>query len=431
MMEPSDHYVVISADGHAGAPVLVYKDYLERRWHDEFDAWATHFADPWADLEETDIKPGVASADSTLSWDSPQRQAVLESQGIVGEVLFPNTAPPFFPAGVFTVGVPQTRAEYERRWAGLKAHNRWLVDFCAEAPGQRAGVGQVFLNDIDEAVAEVRWMRDAGLTGGILLPGDAVSALVPLYYPAYDPLWAACAELEMPVHRHANLPGDPDTPETGHAGPLVGLLESNFFAQRGLAHLIFAGVFERFPGLRFVVTEGGAAWAPGYVAKLDAFCDLAAVEGTVTDFFAGPALAGLSRRPSEYFATNCYLGASFMTGTEVDRRDEIGVDRIMWGADLPHQEGTYPFSREALRAAFAGVAADEVRLMVGATAAEVYSFDLDALQAHADKIGPTVAEVAEPLQAPPAFPEQTVTPALAPEGFSRRSTQSPVTAATR
>ncbi|MDQ1507545.1 MAG: hypothetical protein QOD57_5272 [Actinomycetota bacterium] len=420
MTDTSGRYVVISADGHAGAPLLGYKEYLEKRWHEPFDEWATSFADPWSDLEENDIKPGVASSDSTFSWDSAKRQAALESQGIVGEVLFPNTAPPFFPAGVFTVGVPQTRADYERRWAGLQAHNRWLVDFCAEAPGRRAGVGQIFLNDVDDAVAEIRWMKDAGLTGGILLPGDAVSALVPLYYPAYDPIWDVCAQLDVPIHRHANLPGDANTPATGAAGPAIGLIESNFFAQRGLAHLIFAGVFERFPTLKFVITEGGAGWVPGYLAKLDAFCDLASVEGSVTEFFAGPALATLTRRPSEYFATNCYVGASFMTGTEVDMRARIGVDRIMWGADLPHREGTYPYSREALRAAFAGVDPAEVRPMLGGTAADVYSFDLEELHKFAADIGPTVDEVAEPLLSPPRFPEETVTPALAPAGFSTR-----------
>jgi hypothetical protein len=109
-----------------------------------------------------------------------------------------------------------------------------------------------------------------------------------------------------------------------------------------------------------------------------------------------------------------------MTGTEVDRRDQIGVDRIMWGADLPHLEGTYPYSREALRAAFAGVPPDEVRQMVGGTAAAVYSFDVEALQRVADQIGPTVEEIAAPLLDPPSFPDQTVTPALAPAGFSRR-----------
>ncbi|MGH8999298.1 MAG: amidohydrolase family protein [Acidimicrobiia bacterium] len=420
MTSPSDRYVVISADGHAGAPLLGYKDYLEKAWREAFDGWAASFTDPWADLEENEIKMGVASADSTLSWDSARRQEALESQGIVGEVLFPNTAPPFFPGGVFTVGVPQTRSEYECRWAGLRAHNRWLVDFCAEAPGRRAGVGQIFLNDIDDAVAEIRWMADAGLTGGVLLPGDAPTALVPLYYPAYDPVWEVCADLGLPVHRHANLPGDANTPANGPAGPVVGLIESNFFAHRGLAHMIFAGVFERFPQLRFVLTESGAGWAPGYLAKLDGFYEAALVKGSIPDYFAGPALARLERRPSEYFAASCYLGASFLVASEVAMRDQIGVGKIMWGADLPHLEGTYPYSREAIRSALAGVPPDEVRMILGGTAAAVYSFDEEALGKVAQVVGPTVAEVATPLLDPPSFPDETVTPPLAPMGLPGR-----------
>jgi len=38
MTNPSERYVVISADGHAGAPLLSYKAYLEKRWHEDFDA---------------------------------------------------------------------------------------------------------------------------------------------------------------------------------------------------------------------------------------------------------------------------------------------------------------------------------------------------------------------------------------------------------
>ena len=34
-----DRYLVISADCHAGADIHEYRDYLERRYHDEFDAW--------------------------------------------------------------------------------------------------------------------------------------------------------------------------------------------------------------------------------------------------------------------------------------------------------------------------------------------------------------------------------------------------------
>ncbi len=69
----------------------------------------------------------------------------------------------------------------------------------------------------------------------------------------------------------------------------------------------------------------------------------------------------------------------------------------MWGADYPHNEGTTPYSHEALRYTFAGVDPLEVRTMLGTTAAKVYDFDLRYLDTLAADIGPTVEEVSRPL----------------------------------
>ncbi|MEZ5166876.1 MAG: hypothetical protein R2695_10430 [Acidimicrobiales bacterium] len=65
---------------------------------------------------------------------------------------------------------PRTADEYERRLAGIRAHNRWVKDFCERFPDQRAGIGQIFLNDIDDALDDIRWISDNGLKGGMLLP---------------------------------------------------------------------------------------------------------------------------------------------------------------------------------------------------------------------------------------------------------------------
>jgi len=83
-------------------------------------------------------------------------------------------------------------------------------------------------------------------------------------------------------------------------------------------------------------------------------------------------------------------------------RYKIGVDRIMWGQDYPHGEGTYPYTREALQNTFAGVPTDEVALMVGGNAAAVYGFDLDALAPVAERVGPTIEQTFRPLDAIPA-----------------------------
>jgi hypothetical protein len=91
-----------------------------------------------------------------------------------------------------------------------------------------------------------------------------------------------------------------------------------------------------------------------------------------------------------------------MSRAECDIREEIGVDRIMWGADYPHIEGTWPYSSFALRDALNGCTAEEVRLMCSETAAEVYGFDLAVLQPIADRIGPKLDELVTPAVPAPA-----------------------------
>ena len=95
-------------------------------------------------------------------------------------------------------------------------------------------------------------------------------------------------------------------------------------------------------------------------------------------FGAGLA-AAMGESPAEVWRDNCFVGASFMRPHEVPLRDRIGLDKIMWGSDYPHDEGTHPYSREGLRIAYAGVPADEVAAMVGGNAARVYGFDLGLL----------------------------------------------------
>src|SRR6476620_3390792 len=111
-----ERYTIISSDGHAGADLLDYKPYLAARWHDEFDAWAAAYENPFADL---------LAPTAYRNWESERRPAELHSDGIAAEVLFPNTVPPFFQQSNLTA-LPPTAEDYERRWAGAQAHNRWL-----------------------------------------------------------------------------------------------------------------------------------------------------------------------------------------------------------------------------------------------------------------------------------------------------------------
>jgi predicted TIM-barrel fold metal-dependent hydrolase len=400
----SDRYIVISSDCHAGADLRDYKPYLEARWHEEFDAWAGSYFDPWADIDtESEWKAGVSSFMSPLNWDSSKRLEALETEGIAAEVIFPNTVPPFFPNGLLAAPGPRTREEYDRRWAGIRAHNRWLKDFCDDAPGRRLGVAQLLIDDVDEAVREVRWAKDAGMRQ-VLLPSDHHLKLHNLYYASLDPIWSACEELDMPIGRHGSVVGSDAEPEAVDAAHAVGVYETLYFGQRTIPQLVLSGVFERHPNLKFVFTElGTGTWLADTVGGLDRFVMGSKMPGTMTELFAGKATAKLSMLPSEYCRRHVYLGV-MVTPSSMVRRHEIGLDRMMWGADFPHHEGTAPYTKLALRGALPGYPHDEVRQVLSGTAAELYGADLDLLQAVADRIGPSVEELDEPLR-PEEMPE--------------------------
>ncbi|WP_424214426.1 amidohydrolase family protein [Streptomyces sp. BI20] len=405
----ADRYTVISADCHAGADLLDYKPYLERRLHEEFDAWAATYVNPYEDL---------LADTADRNWNSARRLAELEADGIVAEVVFPNTIPPFFPKAAL-MAQPPTRAEYELRWAGLQAHNRWLAEFCRDAPGRRAGIIQILLNDVDAAVAEIRRGREAGLTGGILLPGVPPGSSVPeLYSEAYDPIWAVCAELDVPVNHHGGSASPPLGEEP--AARAVFMVETTWFSHRALWHLVFGGAFRRHPDLRLVLTEQGSGWIPGVLRMLDYYHGRlvgAATRAATAESKFGAGLAeSMGAPPSEVWRENCFVGASFMRPHEVPLRDLIGLDKIMWGSDYPHDEGTAPYTREALRVAYAGLPREEVAAMVGGNAARVYGFDLPALDKIAERCGPLVSEVARPLTEAPA---DATSPAFAKGGSVR------------
>ena len=400
-----ERYTVISADCHGGGDVGDYRPYLESRHLDDFDRWRAAFDNPYDDLRD---------ADAGRNWDHARRLAELEADGVVAEVIFPNTVPPFFPTPSLLQQPPAaTAGDLDLRWAGLHAHNRWLAEFCAAAPGRRAGIAQILLHDVDRAVEEVRWAQEHGLTGGILLPGAPPgSGLAPLYAPDYAPLWAVCEELGMPVNHHSGSAA-PDYGPYPEAKVMF-LVEVTWWAHRTLWHLIYAGVMERHPDLQFVFTEQGTAWLPEQLGTLDYYYTrMLAATGSQEAIFGAEVMAKLSLKPSEYWARQCHVGASFIRPHEVGMRHAVGVDKIMWGSDFPHREGCWPYSHEHLRLAFAGVDPVEVQAMVGGNAARVYGFDLDALAPVAARVGPRVDEVAEPLEPADIPPESLRCPTFA------------------
>ena len=114
-------------------------------------------------------------------------------------------------------------------------------------------------------------MRRMGLAGAFIPEyplGDR-----PYGDPIYERLWWTAQDLEIPLLLHVfttrpNIPGCEITADESEATP-AGLATLDYWAQYSLAAMIFAGVFDRYPGLKVGSVEHEAAWVPHLWHRMD------------------------------------------------------------------------------------------------------------------------------------------------------------------
>jgi predicted TIM-barrel fold metal-dependent hydrolase len=379
--------VIISCDGHATGRPDDYVPYIEPAFRERYKEFATGLK-----AERSRTRLARRDGDSLFTdegsfgldeetgddrdgeWNSSIRTRVLEGEGVVGEVLFPNGGVPFGGFG--------ESAEFDLRGAGNRAYDRWLLDFANESPGRRAALAMLTVHDLDETVAEIAWAANNGMKG-VIIPTVPGEGLPPYLDQCYDPMWAACQEHNMPVHIHGGG-GTPSYGDYGIVSMLMYATEATFFSQRNLWILIWAGVLDRFPDMQVVFTETRASWVPDTLFLLDGIHD--------APFFRG--IEDTAKlKPSEYFERQVTIAASFMSSYDAALRDDIGVSRLMWGADYPHPEGTWPRTRKSLARCFDGIPETDVRAILAENPARIYGFDIEELQPIADEVGPTMGEL--------------------------------------
>ncbi len=377
-----ESYLLITADTHAGGSHAQYREYLDPAWRETFDAWRGGYRNPAQEHYGTK---------KMKNWDLAIRSADQNSQGVVGEVVFPNTVPPFFRKSIVTAQPPRPE-DYEGCLAGIRAHNRWLADFCAEDPVRRAGVGLILPNDLDEAIRDVEFIARAGLRGGVLLPliPPDCGWLKPLYDPAWDRVLAAIQDHDLVMNQHSGQ-GSPDYGK-GPVAEALWISEVIFYCQAGYRHLLMSGAFEKFPRLKYILTESGCAWVPAMLGSLDRI-HRGIQAGAIGEMNYRDTQWVLKETPSFYAARNCFYGASFPSIDDLNGIEQIGADKVLWGNDYPHYEGTFPYTLESLRLTFSGLSESVRRRVLGENAAALYKFDVEALRIQADLYGPTPAQL--------------------------------------
>ena len=409
----ADPVVVVSNDTHIG-PRLVedLRPYCPAKHLDEFDAFV---ASTTADREAAiAMLEGSGYLDhpnfrTAGHHDSAARLADYDHDGIAAGVIFHgsmNLEPIPFLAS--PLGKPKHEVDRELLDVGQRMYNRWLADFVAQAPHRHIGLAYLPMWDIDAAVAEVQWAHDAGLRG-INFPAMRDGELPEYNKRRWEPLWSVCEELRMPLVTHVG--GGTNARYSGlEAVALMQIESAGFLSQRAIWWMIFAGVFERHPALKLVITETPGDWFPTKAIELDAL--YAFYDSKRNEPLNQALLEQVPKRPSEYMAKNVFVGASFASPYEVEQAILHGLDsQLLWGSDYPHLEGTfvYPEGRDtpsvtklSLRNTFSGIDPTKAARMVGGTAVDVYNLDERALQDVAREIGAlTLEEMATPIDAVP------------------------------
>jgi hypothetical protein len=178
----------------------------------------------------------------------------------------------------------------------------------------------------------------------------------PLYNDGYwEPLWAAIEETGLVLTIHIGTDGE-TTVFRGPGGAVMNYVETTYGGQRATTQLISGGALDRHTGLRVLIAEGGAAWAPFLGDRMN--------EGyRQHGMFVRPTL---SLPPKDYIYRQVYVSFQHDV-TAVPALTAMGYQNVMWGSDYHHLEGTYGHTQKTLHELFDGV--DEKvrhRITVGA-----------------------------------------------------------------
>jgi predicted TIM-barrel fold metal-dependent hydrolase len=360
-MEPVSTYrnaKYISTDSHVTEPIDLYAERVAREYRERVPRIET--VGDWRSLLIEGLRPRklMKASERELAivgdFDAGDRRRDQSRDGVVAEVIFPT----FALQACFASDDPALQLEL------CRAYNGWTAEVF-DGHHEILAVGMVPMLDIDGAIDEAQRLANAGCRA-LFLPARVEQR--PYNDPEYDRFWAVAQDLGLPLTFHSGTGHEPRVVR-GPGGAVVNyILGAQLDGPMVMLTLAAGGALDRFPGLRIVTVETGAAWLGWIMTQADAIYEDHAA-------FAQPKL---SLKPSELIRRQAW--ATFMYDpVAVNNRAITGVETLMWGNDYPHPEGTWPKSQEVAAQQFDGVTDADLHAIVAGNAAEVFGFDLAAL----------------------------------------------------
>lgn len=298
--------------------------YLSKRWQDHMKEYGLHYRQPFtATVPYPRSSPALA-----------RRDAWPESGGPPGSDLdfmrMQHLDPMNVEYGIMQVLTPGVAGEPNLEYGAALASalNDWQVDAWVDPePRLRAAV-VVALEDTPSAVEEIARHAGDKRFVQINLPPRASE---PLGRRKYWPIYQAALDAGLPVGIHIGGWGGVAPTASGYPSFYAEEHHTNAHTmQAAIASLVFEGIPERFPGIRFVFIEGGFGWLPSTVWRLDRQWQRFRSE-----------VPHVRRPPSDYVREHFWFTTQPIEEPEKpeylrDILDWIGTDRLMLSTDYPH-----------------------------------------------------------------------------------------------
>jgi len=297
-------------------------------------------------------------------WDLDARMELLDEIGIWAQIVFPGVV------GLGGQNLGELVTDIALRDLCLEIFNDANAETQAASGNRLLPMAILPAWDIDGCVREVERAKSLGLRGVNLTSDPQDLGSPDLANRAWDPVWEACAGLEMPVHFHigaslttmnffGNYPWESHDDDTKLAIGGALLFIGN---ARVVVNLICSGMFDRYPALKMVSVESGMGWVPFILEALD----------YEMDENAPAEKARMKLLPSEYFKQNIYATTWFEHRNLASLIDAVGEDNIMFETDFPHPTCLYPAPLKTAEANLRDLSTEVQRKILGENAARLY-----------------------------------------------------------
>ncbi|HEU0199921.1 MAG TPA: amidohydrolase family protein, partial [Burkholderiaceae bacterium] len=277
------------------------------------------------------------------------------ADGIDAEVIYPTHG-----------GTLYFSKDPELQGAIARVYNDWCIEAFKPRPDRFVPTALLPLlpGHIDLTVAEFERVAALGYRS-VLLPCVPPEGLK-FNLPELDPIWAIAAETKIPVSFHVGTGSSPIY-ERGLGAAVINYVEVGNSAQRAVFQLVCGGALDRFPEMHVITIEAGASWLAGLCERMDETY-------RAHQYYVKPKL---SMPPSDFVRRQVHCTFQFDRAC-IMSRSITGTGALLWAADYPHLEGTFPHSKEVIKGLFEGIeiTAAERQAILGGNAARLFGVEI-------------------------------------------------------